>query len=46
MYGPCMSWVWRECGVGVWRLRMAMENDRVKLVRLWRDELLAAVMGC
>ena len=46
MYGPCMSWVWRGCGVGVWRLRMAMENDRVKLVRLWRDELLAAVMGC
>ena len=46
MYGPCMSWVWRGCGMGVCRLRMAMDNDRVKLVRLWRDELLAAVMGC
>jgi hypothetical protein len=35
-----VAWVWRG------RLRMTMENDRVKLVRLWRGELLAAVMGC
>ena len=43
VYVVGVAWV---CGVSVWRLRMAMENDRVKLVRLWRDELLAAVMGC
>jgi hypothetical protein len=35
-----VAWVWRG------RLRMMMENDRIKLVRLWRGELLAAVMGC
>ena len=37
-----VAWAWR----GRLALRMTMENDRVKLVRLWRGELLAAVMGC